>query len=221
MSENEEMYLVKIALSSELGIDPMPLSLLAQELNLQPVSAHQMVKKLGETGKVNYTPYKGVSLSDSGKLEASKILRKRRLWEVFLFQHLGFSPHEADAIACQLEHIADARVVERLSDFLGSPATTPQGDLIPQVYETSLIKADFDAPLTHFPAGGEVTINRLLLTDIEKSFLNRSGLTPGASVHILAIQAGGECLIQPDKFPILQVSARLAENILVKPMNKT
>ena len=56
MSENEEMYLIKIARSNEAGIDPAPLSILAQELNLQPVSANQMIKKLEEAGKVSYTP---------------------------------------------------------------------------------------------------------------------------------------------------------------------
>lgn len=220
MSENEEMYLVKIARSNEAGIDPVPLSILAQELNLQPVSANQMIKKLEEAGKVTYTPYKGVSLTYAGKMEAARVLRNRRLWEVFLAEYLGFAPIEADEIACRLEHVVNETVIERLSLFLGSPLTSPQGEPIPQPVQDEDQAMELDMPLSLLSAGSFVVVSGLPMTETEKAFLHRAGVRLGSKVEVLSIQSGGNCLIQPEAFPVLQVSASLADLIRVKlPFN--
>lgn len=216
MSENEEMYLVRIARSNEAGTDPVPLSILAQELNLQPVSANQMIKKLEEAGKVVYTPYKGVSLTTAGKNEAARLLRNRRLWEVFLAEYLGFTPSEADEIACRLEHVVDEDVAERLSLFLGSPLTSPQGEPIPQPIEGGVAEMELDMPLALLSAGSVVVVSSLPMTETEKAFLYKAGVRLGSRVQVLSIQTGGNCLIQPEDFPILQVSGRLADTIRVK-----
>ena len=92
MSESEEMYLVSISRANEKMDGPVPLTRLASELDVQPVSVNQMVKKLEEAGKVIYVPYKGGSLSAKGKKQALHILRHRRLWEVFLVEKLHFTP---------------------------------------------------------------------------------------------------------------------------------
>ena len=101
MSESEEMYLITIARLFEGGVeDPVSVSRIAGELSIQPVSANQMVHKLVEEGLVEYFPYKGVSLTPKGQAAAQQVLRGRRLWEVFLVNHLELSPGEADAMAC-------------------------------------------------------------------------------------------------------------------------
>ena len=132
MSESEEMYLVTIAMLNEVGAsDPVPLSQVADQLQIQPVSANQMVRKLEGTGLVDYTPYKGVALTQDGWRQACQILRHRRLWEVFLVERLHFSPIEADQLACRLEHIFPSDAAERLADYLGSPVVSPDGKRIP------------------------------------------------------------------------------------------
>ena len=80
ITESTEMYLLRIALLSEEG-DPVPISQLAEELDISPVSTNQMCRKLEEKDLVEYQPYKGVTLTLQGEVIALRVLRKRRLWE--------------------------------------------------------------------------------------------------------------------------------------------
>lgn len=215
MSESEEMYLVIIAKANESGQDPVPLAHLATELKVQPVSANQMIKKLEEAGKVVYTPYKGVGLTTAGKNEASRILRHRRLWEVFLAERLGFSPTEADEIACRLEHVAEDDVVERLSSYLGSPLVSPQGKPIPAPSSIEG-ETDLDAPLALCAAGAQVTISAIKSGEAEKNFLRQAGLMLGAKLSVVAIQSNGACLVKPEGHPFIQLSEQMAHEIRVR-----
>ena len=119
LSESEEMYLVTIAKLIENGKpSPISISVLAHEMDILPVSANQMIRKLAEQGLVNYMPYRGVELNDSGKQKATQIIRYRRLWEVFLVKNLDVSVREAEELACRLEHITPASISDSLSSFL-------------------------------------------------------------------------------------------------------
>jgi DtxR family Mn-dependent transcriptional regulator len=80
---------------------------------------------------VNYKKYQGVSLTENGKHAAKMIVRKHRLWEVFLVEKLDFSWDEVHDIAEQLEHIKSEKLINKLDDFLGNPTEDPHGDPIP------------------------------------------------------------------------------------------
>jgi DtxR family Mn-dependent transcriptional regulator len=97
---------------------PLPLASLAHALSISPVSANQMVWRLAERGLVDYHPYRGVMLTATGGAAARRVLRGRRLWTSFLVEHLGFGEDEADALACDLEHLTPPRVADRLEAFL-------------------------------------------------------------------------------------------------------
>ena len=128
------MYLVAIAKLNERGYkSPVALAKVANELEILPVSANQMIRKLEKYGLVTYTPYKGVELTVAGSQIASQILRQRRLWEVFLVEHLRCTINEADEITCRLEHIFPEAEAERLAEFLEYPRVAPSGNLIPDL----------------------------------------------------------------------------------------
>ena len=91
MTEAAEMYLLRIALLAQ-DQEPVPISRLADALDVSPISANQMCRKLETRGLVTYQPYKGVTLTPKGKHIALQVLRKRRLWEVFLGSKLGLDP---------------------------------------------------------------------------------------------------------------------------------
>lgn len=215
MSESEEMYLVTVARANEDGQDPVPLAHLAAALSVQPVSVNQMIKKLEEVGKVTYIPYKGVSLTHAGKHEAARILRHRRLWEVFLAEHLGFSPLEADEIACRLEHVVKDDVMERLSSFLGAPQSSPQGKPIPAATAQSA-EPDLDAPLAMSAAGARVVVTAIKSSEAVRNFLRQSGILLGATLTVLAMQSTGACLVQPEGHPPIQLSADLSHDLRVR-----
>ena len=97
--------------------------------NIDPVS--DMLKKLSEKELINYVKYQGVSLTSLGHRLAVHVIRKHRLWEVFLVSHLNFKWDEVHDIAEQLEHIKSDELIENLDNFLGNPKYDPHGDPIP------------------------------------------------------------------------------------------
>jgi len=80
---------------------------------------------------VDYQKYKGVSLLSSGEEVARKLVRKHRLWEVFLVEKLNFTWDEVHDVAEQLEHIRSPKLVTELDAFLNYPKYDPHGDPIP------------------------------------------------------------------------------------------
>ncbi len=219
MNDSQEMYLVVIAQSNEEGINPVPVNQLAERLKVQPVSANQMIKKLEDSGLIHYTPYKGVEFSSIGKREAARLLRNRRMWEVFLVEHLGYPPIEADAIACQLEHVVSDEVVEKLSSFLGAPKTSPSGKPIPSNPLAQPDKPILDAPLSMSNAGEEVVVTSIHTAETERRFLNHSGVMVGATLQILASQSNGTCLIRPEGYPILQLAPWISHAVFARLAN--
>ena len=113
LSDSMQMYLVTIARLRDNG-NPVPLSLLADTLSISPVSVNEMCRKLQDQGLVVYQPYRGALLTDVGDERACHILRRHRLWEVFLVDKLGFDYDEAHNVACQLEHATPDAVADRL-----------------------------------------------------------------------------------------------------------
>jgi DtxR family Mn-dependent transcriptional regulator len=153
------MYLKAMA---ELnGPESVAIGRLAERLSVTHVSANEMVKKLGEQGLVSHTPYKGVNLTEKGKEAACNVLRRQRLWEVFLYQHLKIEWAMIYELACALEHATAPEVTEALADFLGDPKTCPRGNPIPD-------------------ENGEFTpVNGVVLSEVEV----------GRTVNVLAVNA--------------------------------
>lgn len=129
-SESIEMYLLQIALLQQ-HTQPVPVPLLAHGLTVSPVSANEMCRKLTGKSLIIYEPYKGVTLTPQGEKLAHRVLRHRRLWEVFLVEKLGIFPTEAEEFACRFEHITPTPLAEKLAAFLGNPTLSPQDEPIP------------------------------------------------------------------------------------------
>jgi DtxR family Mn-dependent transcriptional regulator len=104
---------------------------IAESMETKPSSVTDMVQKLGEKKLLTYKRYKGVKLTAEGKKVATNVIRKHRLWEVFLVEKLNFHWDEVHEIAEQLEHIQSEELIIRLDKFLGSPEFDPHGDPIP------------------------------------------------------------------------------------------
>jgi DtxR family transcriptional regulator, Mn-dependent transcriptional regulator len=128
LSESTEMYLKAMA---EFGDRDVSIARLAERLSVTPVSANEMVKKLGEQGLVAHIPYKGVNLTLKGHDVACDVLRRQRLWEVFLYEHLKIEWAKIYELGCSLEHATAPEVTEALAEFLGYPKTCPRGNPIP------------------------------------------------------------------------------------------
>lgn len=104
---------------------------LSGHLHNKAGSVTDMLKRLAEKKLIHYEKYKGVFLSAKGEKLALEIIRKHRLWEVFLTEKLKFGWDEVHDIAEQLEHIKSEELVNRLDEYLGRPKFDPHGDPIP------------------------------------------------------------------------------------------
>jgi DtxR family Mn-dependent transcriptional regulator len=214
ITKSEEMYLVTIHKACEHCIDtPIPIPDIAADLEIQPVSANQMVKKLAEADLVTYTPYKGVELTPEGKAIASKILRHRRLWEVFLVKKLNLDLEQADALACQLEHVTSNEVGNRLSEFLDHPTVCFHGDPIPQAGEGDK-KIFRGIPLENLKVGQVSPVMRIETDDLTTEFLFDQGIRLGIHLRVLATGKQGDMLVEAQEERI-RLSAELVSSIIV------
>lgn len=129
-SASKEDYLKAIYVLADEGT--VSTNALAERVQAKPASVSGMLKQLAELGWVDHTAYKGVSLTAAGRSIAVDVVRRHRLWEVFLVERLGFGWDEVHELAEQLEHIEHAELMNRLDAHLGHPAFDPHGDPIPQ-----------------------------------------------------------------------------------------
>lgn len=131
MTHSEENYLKIIYHLSLKSDSEVSTNAIAGVMESKPSSVTDMVQKLAEKDLVSYKKYQGVSLTEQGRNAAVNIIRKHRLWEVFLVEKLHFSWDEVHDIAEQLEHIKSEQLINRLDEFLDFPTEDPHGDPIP------------------------------------------------------------------------------------------
>ena len=129
-SFTEENYL-KVIYHLSVISNPVQTNAIAERVQTKAASVTDMIKKLSEKELVNYVKYQGVTLTESGKLTAINIVRRHRLWEVFLVEKLNFKWDQVHEVAEELEHIKSTLLVERLDEFLEFPKVDPHGDPIP------------------------------------------------------------------------------------------
>jgi DtxR family Mn-dependent transcriptional regulator len=212
-SESEQMYLITIARLIEDGCpEPIPISDIASQMSVLPVSVNQMIRKLEGTGLLHYLPYKGVELTSQGAEIASRTLRNRRLWEVFLVDHLKLSLEDADTMACTIEHVTTDEIAHRLSQFLDDPATSPGGQIIPVVDSTQAVQ-DW-IPLSNLEVGMQAHIIQIEADPTVSRFLFEEGLRPGSLITLKAIGALGNRLVETEK-GFVELSADIADTIEV------
>ncbi len=104
---------------------------IAEQMQTKAASVTDMLKKLADKSLIAYTRYQGAKLTEKGRNAAIAIIRKHRLWEVFLVEKLKFGWDEVHDLAEELEHISSDELTKRLDDFLGYPSHDPHGDPIP------------------------------------------------------------------------------------------
>ena len=131
MTISEENYIKVIYHLSHVSPKGVNTNAIAGMLETKASSVTDMLKKLSEKELVSYQKYQGVTLTEKGFLSAKMIVRKHRLWEVFLVDKLNFSWDEVHEIAEELEHIKSEQLINKLDDFLGNPTEDPHGDPIP------------------------------------------------------------------------------------------
>jgi DtxR family Mn-dependent transcriptional regulator len=165
----------------------VPPAEIAARLRVRAPSVTGMLKRLAEAGYIDYAPGEGAALTNLGRGEALRVIRRHRLVELFLHRVLGLDWSEVDAEAEALEHAISPRLEQALARHLGEPVEDPHGHPIPTA-EGLLSDRDLRR-LNEFRPGQWVLIREA--QDDNPARLRRwrdQGLTPGTRVLVKSFQ---------------------------------
>ncbi|WP_192821014.1 metal-dependent transcriptional regulator [Rufibacter sp. LB8] len=214
-STAEENYIKAIYKLSASGDEAVSTNALAQVLDTKPASVSDMLRKLSAKELVHYVKYHGVQLTPTGQRVALKIIRKHRLWEVFLVQKLKFTWDEVHDVAEQMEHVHSELLVQRLDEFLGHPRVDPHGDPIPT--EDGEFRQIEQKPLANLDLHQEGVVCRV--RDSQPSFLqylDKVGIHIGSHLQVKDKIAYDNSLeISIDKAKSVILSSDVLEKIFV------
>lgn len=215
MTISEENYIKVIYHLSLVSPKGVNTNAIAGMLDTKASSVTDMLKKLSEKELVSYQKYQGVTLTDKGFHSAKMIVRKHRLWEVFLVDKLNFSWDEVHEIAEELEHIKSENLINKLDAFLDFPSFDPHGDPIPN-------------------ADGEIKkINKLLLSETELNkeyqcvgvkdssseflqYLDKQKIALGSKITVKEKESFDDTLLVQIDSRQLTISNKIANNLYVK-----
>jgi DtxR family transcriptional regulator, Mn-dependent transcriptional regulator len=215
MTISEENYIKVIYHLSLVSPKGVNTNAIAAMLETKASSVTDMLKKLADKDLVSYIKYQGVTLTEKGFLSAKMIVRKHRLWEVFLVDKLGFSWDEVHEIAEELEHIKSEQLINKLDAFLGFPVADPHGDPIPD--ENGIIKKIEKQLLS------EVEINASFhcvgvkdsSTDFLK-YLDKQKIALGSVVKVIDKEDFDDTLTVEIDGKRLTISNKIANNLYVQ-----
>lgn len=219
LSSSEENYLKAIYKIQQQSPDPsVSTKDIAAEMGTTAASVTDMIKKLSDKGLLDYEKYYGVSLSKEGQHKAISLIRKHRLWEVFLVEKLGLGWEEVHEIAEQLEHVQSNELVDRLDAFLNYPKFDPHGDPIPNETGRFTYRNQISlAAVGHTP-------KKVLMLGVRKHtpeflrYLNSLDMRPGSLLHIKSFEPYDQAIqLSVDDKKTIWVSKETAQDIIVKP----
>jgi DtxR family transcriptional regulator, Mn-dependent transcriptional regulator len=216
-SATEQNYLKAIF---HLGLmhDTVTTSSIAGHMHTTSATVTDMLKRLSEKSLIDYEKYKGVKISRKGEKVALNIIRKHRLWEVFLTQVLNFRWDEVHEMAEELEHVSSDELINRLEKYLGNPSADPHGDPIPDasgnfVIEKLISLSEGNSNEEYFLVG--VTDHR---PDFLQ-FLTAHNLVPGTQIKIVEVRNFDQSIeIQIAEKEKIFLSHSVTRKLLIKPL---
>lgn len=219
-SLSEEDYLKAIFSLYNEYQQAISTSKLADNLSTKASSVTEMIQKLANKNLVTYQKYYGVHLTDLGKKQALKIIRKHRLWEYFLVESLDFKWDQVHDIAEQLEHIDSDELVDKLDAHLNYPKFDPHGDPIPD--KEGNLKDQEKFLLSDAQYNEELSI--VGVKDSSSTFLKyleKKRLSLGTLIKVIEQEEFDQSLNVEANGQSLQLSAMAAKNIYVQLKNQS
>lgn len=176
-------YLAEIYRLQE-GSPTVSTTSLAERLNVSAPAVPRMLKRLKSAGYVKHVPYQGVELTERGRVEALKEIRRHRILEVFLVNIMGFSWDETHEHAEELGKGLNDAIVQRMAEMTRFPGRCPHGEPIPD--ESGQLPILDDISIINLGVGYKGVVSRVRTDDPEKlKYFASLGLVPGASFEII------------------------------------
>lgn len=220
-SFTEENYLKAIYyLQQESASNDVSVNDIAERMSTRPATVTDMLRKLSEKKLIHYEKYKKTHLSKVGVSIALQIVRKHRLWEVFLHDKLNFSWDEVHEVAEELEHIRSAKLIERLDEFLGFPRFDPHGDPIPNA--AGEVMPASNTTLSESETGRPLKL--VAVKDTSTAFLQhleRFGIQIGISLSVVEfLPFDKSVMVRIGNKEAVMLSEKIAGNLLVVESGK-
>ena len=215
MTQSEENYLKIIYHLSLVSKNEISTNAIAEKMTTKASSVTDMLKKLAEKELVSYQKYQGVSLTKNGLLTAKNIVRRHRLWEVFLVDKLKFAWDEVHEIAEELEHIKSDNLINKLDEFLEFPSEDPHGDPIPDkngniVKVEKQLLSDLEITETGICIGVKDSSSGFL------QYLDKQKIALGSKIKVIEKEPFDNSMtIEINEFKIL-ISSKIANNLFVR-----
>jgi len=188
---------------------------IAHSVDTKAASVTDMIKKLDQKKYLDYTAYKGVVLTQAGTEAAKKLIRRHRLWEVFLLEKLKFKWDEVHEMAEQLEHVQSDELTNRLEEYLDFPRFDPHGDPIPD--KDGNVVEMVQQNLSELAVGDKAILVRLNQdSDDFLKYLDSVGLTLKTAIEVLEkYPYDGSMELLINKSTKQTISKKVSENLLV------
>lgn len=216
-SQSEENYIKAIYHLEKISNKGISTNAIAKSLETKASSVTDMLKKLSEKNLVVYKKYQGVKLTDFGLRTASNIVRKHRLWEVFLVDKLNFSWDEVHDVAEQLEHIKSPKLINQLDALLGFPTHDPHGDPIPdRDGNINAIEKCLLSTLSENDEGICVGVDDSSSEFLQ--YLDKKGIKLGKQIIILEKEYFDDSLSIMIEGRKLSISNKIANNLYIKKL---
>lgn len=218
LSHTEENYLKAIYKLAEAGVSSVSTNAIAAQMSTTAASVTDMLKRLAEKELIIYEKYKGVHLSKEGERLSTKLIRKHRLWEVFLVEWLHFSWDEVHEIAEQLEHVQSEELVNRLDIFLNHPRFDPHGDPIPDAEGNFTERKQYLIIEIEQGKGGVVVgVNEHSPAFLQ--YLDRLGINIGTRIDVEEVfEYDGSRKVLINNETELLLSGKICENVYLKTL---
>ncbi|NWF49995.1 MAG: metal-dependent transcriptional regulator [Ignavibacteriaceae bacterium] len=188
---------------------------IAEKMNISPAAVTDMLRKLSKEGYVNYKRYKGTKLTKSGEEYARNMVRRHRIWELFLHQIVGLPWDKVHDEAHNLEHSASDELINRMEEMLDFPEYDPHGDPIPDK-NGKLPEGNIGIPLSAVKPGHKVKVNRV--HDFDSSFLqyiSKIGIKLNKEITVIeTLEFDNSLLVDIDNKET-SISSKVAANIFV------
>jgi DtxR family Mn-dependent transcriptional regulator len=215
MTYSEENYLKAIYHLSVFQKKGVNTNAIAKMVDSKASSVTDMIKKLAEKDLVQYQKYQGVVLTPKGLQAAKMIVRKQRLWEVFLVEKLDFSWDEVHDVAEELEHIQSEKLINKLDEFLGFPTEDPHGDPIPNAKgEIKKIDKKLLSELKVHQASICVGVKDSSADFLK--YLDKLQIALGSSIEIMSVEQFDQSMTIKVNTTVTTISHKIASNLFVK-----
>ncbi|MFI5251525.1 MAG: metal-dependent transcriptional regulator [Bacteroidota bacterium] len=213
-TQSEEDYIKGIYFLQKEN-ESVATSVLAKHLGIGDGSVTDMMKKLSQKRFINYERYQGVTLTTAGRRLALKLVRRHRLWEMFLVQFLGYTWDEIHNEAEILEHVTSDDLESRIDQALGYPKVDPHGDPIPTP-DGDLVELRYKN-LSECTEGERGVVLRVKDGNPEiLKYMTKLGLGLNKRVEIIQkIQFDGSVIVKIDGKEV-PLSEKLAQSIFVQ-----